>query len=185
MKKKKYTTHKQKFYRINQYIKAPQVRVIMDDGENLGVIDLAEAFFKAKQKGMDLVQVTEKLVPPVCKIIDFSKFKYQQQKKDQAGKQKGKKQDIKEVRFTPFIGKGDFDARINKTRGFLEDGDKVKLTVKFTGRQITRKDFGNKVMENALAELGEICRVEQPPKLQGKMLFMIIKPTGNLNQKNK
>jgi translation initiation factor IF-3 len=167
-----------KFYKINQYIKADQVRLISEE-ENLGLVPLPEALFKAKQQGKDLVQVTEKVTPPVCKIIDFQKFRYQQQKKDQSGKKKGKTQEMKEVRFTPFIGKGDFDARIKKIRSFLEDGDKVKITVKFTGRQITRKDFGNKVMDNALQELGDICKVEQPSKLQGKMLYMIIKPTGN------
>ena len=172
-----------KFYKVNQYIKSQEVRVITD-GENLGVIPLAEALFKAKQQGKDLVQVTDSVIPPVCKIIDFQKFRYQEQKKDQSGKKKGKTQEIKEVRFTPFIGRGDFESRLKKIKGFLEDGDKVKITVKFTGRQITRKDFGNRVMDNALEELGDICKVEQTPKLQGKMLFMIIKPTGNLNQKN-
>jgi len=165
-----------KFFRINQYIKAEKVRVITDDGDNLGLLTLDEAMFKARQMNLDLVQVTEKVDPPVCKIIDFRKFKYNQQKKNQSGKKKTKTQDIKEVRFTPFIGQGDFDARMKKIHAFLEDGDKVKLTVKFTGRQITRKDFGDRVMNNALAELGDTISVEQQPKLQGKMLYMVIKP---------
>lgn len=169
-----------KFYKVNQFIKAEEVRLIADDGENFGIVSLSEALFKAKQKNMDLVQVTEKVNPPICKLIDFQKFKYQEQKKVQSGKKKGKTQEVKEVRFTPFIGKADFDSRIKKIKGYLEDGDKVKLTVKFTGRQITRKDFGNKVMDNAVEVLADLCKVEQTPKLQGKMLFMIIKPTGNV-----
>lgn len=165
-----------KFYKINQNIKADKVRVIDADGENLGVIPLEEAFFKARQQGMDLVEVSEKADPPVVRIIDFRKFQYLEQKKDQAGKKKGKTQEVKEVRFTPFIGKSDFDSRIKKIRTFLEEGDKVKLTVKFVGRQITRKDFGDKVMSNALTELDDIAKVETPPTLQGKMLAMIVRP---------
>ncbi len=129
-----------------------------------------------------MVQVTEKVEPPICKIIDFRKYVYNQQKKEQAGKKKGKTQDTKEIRFTPFIGRGDFESRLKKIKGFLEDGDKVKLTVKFTGRQITRKDFGNRVIQNVLEELGETYKIESPPKLQGKMLFMVIKPTGNFKK---
>lgn len=168
-----------KYFRINQNIRAEKVRVITEEGENLGVITVEEALFKARQLGLDLVEITDKATPPICKIIDFRKFKYNESKKDQSGKKKSKQQDIKEVRFTPFIGTGDFLNRIKKIRAFLEDGDKVKLTVKFTGRQITRKDFGDKVMSNALKELGEdLYSIEQHPKLQGKMLYMIIKPKG-------
>jgi translation initiation factor IF-3 len=165
-----------RYYKLNQYIKDPKVRVIDHDGKNLGVMDTSEALFQAKRDDMDLVMVTENAKPPVCRIIDFRKFRYNQQKKEQSGKQKGKKQDIKEVRFTPFIGKGDFDSRIKKIRAFLEDGDKVKLTVKFVGRQITRKDFGNRVMNNAWQAVQDISKVESEPKLQGKILAMTIKP---------
>jgi translation initiation factor IF-3 len=164
-----------KFYRINQYIKSPEVRVILD-GENLGVLKLEEALFKAKQAGLDLVEVTGKAKPPICKIIDFRKFRYNQQKKESAGKKKGKTQDIKEVRFTPFIGQGDLESRVKKIRGFLEDGDKVKLTVKFVGRQITRKDFGDRVLQQVLDQLDGLIKIEQDVKLQGKLLSMVIKP---------
>jgi translation initiation factor IF-3 len=125
---------------------------------------------------MDLVEVTDKATPPVCRIIDFRKFRYNEQKKDQSGRKKGKSQDIKEVRFTPFIGRGDFDSRIKKIRSFLEEGDKVKLTVKFVGRQITRKDFGDRIMNEALVAVEDIAKVESEPTLQGKMLAMVIKP---------
>lgn len=151
------------------------MRLIIDD-ENLGVVPLVEAIFKARQKGLDLVQVSEKVDPPICKAIDFRKFVYKQQKKDQAGRKKGKAQDTKEIRFTPFIGKADLESRVKKIQGFLEAGDKVKLTVKFTGRQITRKDFGNRVLKSALEALEGTYKVESEPRLQGKMLFMIIKP---------
>jgi translation initiation factor IF-3 len=142
----------------------------------LGVLRTEEALFKAKQKGLDLVEVTDKANPPVCRIIDFRKFRYKEQKKDQAGKKKGRAQDIKEVRFTPFIGRSDFESRVKKIRSFLEEGDKVKLTVKFVGRQITRKDFGDRIMGEALQAVEDIAKVESEPTLQGKMLGMVIKP---------
>ncbi|NMC36145.1 translation initiation factor IF-3 [Candidatus Beckwithbacteria bacterium] len=168
-----------KYYKLNQYIKAPEVRVIDETGENIGVIATTEALFKARQKGLDLVEVTEKANPPVCRIVDFRKFRYNEQKKTEAGNKKGKSQDLKEVRFTPFIGRSDLENRVKKIRSFLEDGDKVKLAVKFVGRQITRKDFGDRVMNEALELLGEeYYKVESEPKLQGKMLSMVIKPTG-------
>jgi translation initiation factor IF-3 len=174
---KKYNPQQnRKYYQVNQYIKAPQIRVIANDGENLGVISLAEAQQAAKERGLDLVMVTENANPPVCRIIDFKKFRYKEQKKDQSGRKKGKSQDVKEVRFTPFIGKNDLDNRIKKIRSFLEGGDKVKLTVKFVGRQITRKDFGNRVIQVVLEEIEDIAKVESEPKLQGKILAMTVKP---------
>jgi translation initiation factor IF-3 len=173
-----------KYYKVNQNIKVPEVRVIAD-GKNLGVMPTQEAMFKARQQGLDLVEVSSKAKPPICKIIDFRKFRYNEQKKDQAGKKKGKTQDVKEVRFTPFIGRGDFESRIKKIKTFLNDDDKVKLTVKFVGRQITRKDFGDRVLNNALQELEDLYKVESEPVLQGKILSMIIKPTGSKPTENK
>ena len=168
--------YKRKYYKINQYIQDPKVRVIIDGGENLGVIKLEEAKKIAAEKSLDLVVVTENAKPPVCKIIDFKKLRYNEQKKTQSGRKKGKVQDIKEVRFTPFIGKNDLDNRVKKIRTFLEDGDKVKLTVKFVGRQITRKDFGNRVIQTVYEEIEDIAKIEVEPKLQGKILAMIVKP---------
>jgi len=120
--------------------------------------------------------VSEKVDPPIFKAIDLRKFMNKQQKKDQSGRKKGKTKYTKEIRFTPFIGKADLESRVKKIKGFLESGDKVKLTVKFTGRQITRKDFGNRVLESTLELLEGMYKVESEPRLQGKMLFMIIKP---------
>ncbi len=166
-----------KFYKINQFIKSDKVRVISDN-ENLGEMTLAEALFKARQKGMDLVQVSDKVEPPICKIVDFRKFQYGEQKKEQAGKKKGNKQEVKEIWFTPFIGQGDFQSRIKKIKAFLSDGDKVKLTVKFVGRQITRKDFGDRVLHQAMEELEDLYKIETNPVLQGKLMSMTIRPSG-------
>lgn len=166
-----------KFYKINQFIKAEKVRVIVDN-ENLGEMSLAEAFFRARQKGMDLVQVSDKVNPPICKIVDFRKFQYGEQKKEQAGKKKGNKQEVKEIWFTPFIGQGDFESRIKKIKTFLSQGNKVKLTVKFVGRQITRKDFGDRVLNQAMEALEDLFKIETNPVLQGKLLTMTIRPSG-------
>jgi len=166
-----------KFYKINQFIKADKVRVIADN-QNLGEMSLSEAMFRARQKGMDLVQVSDKIEPPICKIVDFRKFQYGEQKKEQAGKKKGNKQEVKEIWFTPFIGQGDFQSRIKKIKSFLSDGDKVKLTVKFVGRQITRKDFGDRVLNQAMEELEDLYKIETNPVLQGKLLTMTIRPSG-------
>src|SRR3989338_2758439 len=144
-----------KYHQTNQYITAPNLRVIGADDKQIGVMSRDEALFKAKQLGMDLVMVAEKAQPPVVKIIEFSKFKYQQAQKNKESVKKDKTKDIKEIRFTPFIGQKDFDTRIAKIKDYLADGHKIKLTVKFTGRQITRKDFGDVVLNKATHALIE------------------------------
>jgi translation initiation factor IF-3 len=125
-----------------------------------------------------VVLVAEKADPPVAKIIDFKKFKYQEDKKEQAGKKKAKQQEVKEFRFTPFIAPNDFEMRVNRARKFLEKGDKVKLTVKFIGRQITRKEFGEQLLNKATGLLSQVGAVESPAKWQGRLLTTTLRPTG-------
>jgi len=137
---------------------------------------LDEALFKARQQNLDLVEVAEKAKPPVCKIIDFKKFKYQESKKEQAGKRKNKQQDVKEFRFTPFIAQNDFEMRVKRARKMLEGENKVKLTVKFVGRQMTRKEFGQNLLTKAIDQLKEISVVETAPKWQGRLLSTVLKP---------
>ncbi len=165
-----------KYHKINQYITDPQLRVIGPDEKQIGVLSRDEALFKAKQLGMDLVMVAEKAKPPVVKIIEFSKFKYQESQKLKEGGKKDKSQDQKEIRFTPFIAQGDFETRIEKIKDYLADGHKIKLTVKFTGRQITRKDFGDAILKRAGHALIEYGTQETEPKLQGKLMWTIISP---------
>ena len=143
-----------------------------------------EALFKARQKGLDLVEVASKANPPVCKIIDFKKFIYQENKKARTGKKK-KKQGLKGIRFTPFIASKDFEVRVNRAKEFLTDGYKVKLTVKFVGRQITRKQFGYDLLKKAIQQLEEISKVESEPKLQGKLLMMVLSPSIKQDAKTK
>ena len=142
-----------------------------------------EALFKARQKGLDLVEVASKADPPVCKIIDFKKFIYQENKKARTGKKK-KRQGLKGIRFTPFIASKDYEVRVNRAKEFLADGYKVKLTVKFVGRQITRKQFGYDLLKKAVEQLKEISKVETEPKLQGKLLMMVLSPSAKQTEKN-
>lgn len=140
--------------------------------------------FKARQKGLDLVEVASKADPPVCKIIDFKKFKYQENKKQRAGKKKGVRQDTKEIRFTPFIAQNDFNIRIEKAKQFLKEGNNVRLTVKFVGRQITRKQFGYELLKKAIKQLKELSRTENEPKWQGRLLTISLKPSKKPKKEN-
>lgn len=164
-----------KFYRTNQYIKYPQVRVIDEAGQQVGVMSSSEALRLAQEKELDLVEITAKAKPPIVKIIDFSKFKYLESKKDRAGQSRST-QDTKEVRFSPFMAENDINVRLKKAEKFLKTGDKVKLVVKFTGRQISKKDFGDKVMSYALGQLEPVATLTQEPKLIGKLLIAQVKP---------
>ena len=158
------------FYKINHHIKEPEVRVVDKEGTQLGVLPTQEAVSKAQADNLDLVLVAPNAKPPVAKIVDFSKFKYEQKQKNKSGKKNTKSVDIKEIRFTPFIAAGDYNMRIKKARQFLEDGNKVKLNVKFVGRQITRKQFGEDLLKKAIEELSDISKVEREPVFQGKIL---------------
>jgi translation initiation factor IF-3 len=150
--------------------------VVDEEGEQIGILKKEDALDRAREAGLDLVVVSEKAKPPVAKIIEFAKFRYQQKQKAAAGRKKAKSVEIKEIRFTPFIADGDYNQRIIKARKFIEGRDKVRLTVKFVGRQITRKEFGYKLLERAIEELSDIAKVEFQPRLQGKLLFTQLQP---------
>lgn len=155
------------------------MRVVDEKGGQLGVMSLGEALFRSRQKGLDLVEVAANATPPVCKIINFKKFLYQEEKKDKAGRKKAKKQETKEIRFTPFIAQNDFNIRINKAKDFLAEGNRVKLSVKFMGRQITRKEFGYELLNKASIALKDVGQVEDQPKWLGKILLLSLKPIKN------
>lgn len=165
-----------KFYQINQYIRADELRVIDSDSKQVGVLPREEALEMAKAKGLDLVEIAPKAKPPVAKIIDFKKFKYLEAKKEREAKSKSGKVELKEVRFTPFIAQGDFESRMGRIRDFFQNGDRVKVVVKFTGRQITRTDFGRKVLDRIVTELEEEAKPDGEAKLQGKQLYLILNP---------
>lgn len=176
IKKKK---PKKKYYQTNQYIKAETLRVVDTKAAQLGVMSTKEALKLAAEKKLDLVLVGPNAKPPVAKLINFSNFKYQQQKKEQSSNKKAKSSEIKELRITPFIAPNDLNTRLKKAREFLEDGDRVRINVKFVGRQITRKEFGHEVLENITEELKEISNVDQKPKMQGRIMTMTLKPNKN------
>ena len=132
----------------------------------------------AQEQGLDLVEVASKANPPVCKLINFKKFRYLERKKDSEGKKKSKRLELKEIRFTPFIGKNDLEYRIKKAEGFLKEGHKVKITVKFVGRQITRKEFGYDLLNTVTEKLRTLSSVELEPKFVGKLLSMTLAPIG-------
>lgn len=145
-------------------------------GTQLGVLTKSEALKEALEAGLDLVLVAPNANPPVAKIVDFAKFKYQQQQKTSTSKKKSSKVELKEIRFTPFIAQGDFDVRVKKAREFLEDGNIVRLNVKFVGRQITRKQFGQDLVSKAIDQLSDVSSVEREPAFQGKILSAQLQP---------
>lgn len=166
-----------KYYTTNERIRALEVRVLNEFGEMIGVMSKSEALNKAREADKDLVLINEAAKPSIVKIIDLAKFKYQEQQKKAQSRKKAKKQDIKEVRFTPFMGEGDFDSRLKKVIKFLEKGDKVRLSLMFKGRAITKKEFGFNSFDRIFEATSEIGTVEMKPKLMGKKLIAQIMPT--------
>jgi translation initiation factor IF-3 len=164
------------FYKVNHFIQSAELRVLDQFNKQVGVMTKMDALKKAQELGTDLVEIAPKAIPPVAKLIDFAKFKYQQQQKEQEEKKKAKIQEIKELQFSPVIAQGDFDSRMKKARNYLEGGDKVRLVVKFKGRMIARKDLGERVLNRALEQLGELSIVEIQPKLMGKLIMMQLSP---------
>ncbi len=181
---------KRKFYRINHYIKAPKVRVVDEAGKQIGILSLGEALKKAEKVGLDLVEVAPNASPPVAKIIDFKKFKYLESKKKKEERKKSKKGEIKEIRFRPFIAKKDLEFRFARAEEFLKEGHKLKVTVRFFGREITRKQFGYELLKKFVDRLSFLSVVDQEPRFMGRQLVMVLSPSrasknGQKKTKNK
>jgi len=155
---------------MNESIRAPELRVISETGEQIGVMSKTAALQLSEQENKDLIIIASQATPPVAKLIQYSKFKYQQQQKKQEEKRASKKSEIKELRLSPFIAEGDLNSRIDRVREFLEDGFKVRLHVRFKGREITKKDFGYEVMHKVIEAISDVGQVEIEPKISGKML---------------
>jgi len=166
----------QKYYKINRQITAPTLRLLDEDGKQINVVTLAEAFQLSAESGLDLVEVASSAVPPVVKLIEFSKFKYQEAKKAKAEKKGMKGGETKEIQMTPFIGQGDYDTRVKKSREFLTTGNKVKLSIKFQGRQIQKPEFGHQLVERFKNDLADISAPEGTAKLIGKRLLITFTP---------
>lgn len=165
-----------KFYRINYQIAAAQVRLISEKGNQIGIKDKLDALKLAQAEGKDLVEIAPNAKPPVVKIIDFKKFKYLEAKKDRESRKKVKNVTIKEIRLSPFMGEHDLHTRLSQGREFLKEGNQLKITVPFRGREITKKEFGMEVIKKALAGLSEISRVIKEPHFEGRVLVAILAP---------
>ncbi|WP_345295661.1 translation initiation factor IF-3 [Luteimonas vadosa] len=165
-----------KQHRRNQDIRVPNVRVIGDDGEMIGVLTREEALQKAQDAGLDLVEIQPHADPPVCRIMDFGKFKFEAQKKANAAKKKQKQVEIKEVKFRPVTDVGDYEIKMRKMRAFLEDGDKIKVNIRFRGREMSHQELGREMAARIEADLGEDIVVESRPRLEGRQMVMMIAP---------
>jgi translation initiation factor IF-3 len=160
--------------RTNQRIRVKQVRCIDEEGKMLGVMDTADALAIASQKGLDLVEIAPDQRPPVCRIMDFGKFKYEQKKKDQASKKKQHQSQVKEVRVRPKIAEHDVMVKVRKAREFLAEGDRVQINCLFRGREMAHKELGIKVMQEVFHHLQDIARVEREPHLEGRRMVMLV-----------
>lgn len=165
-----------KFYRINQYIQAKEVRVVDGSGKQIGVLPIFNAIQKAREAGVDLIEVAPLAKPPVCKIIDFKKFKYLEAKKEREEKKGQKKGELKEILLSPFIATNDLNTRKKRITEFLKEGNKVKVRVKFSGRELSKKSFGERVLNQVVNDLAEISVKEGEAKFQGRELFLILAP---------
>ena len=162
--------------KVNERIRSPQVQVISSDGKNLGTLDTLKAIHIAKEEGLDLIEISPNANPPVCKIIDIGKYKYDLQKKANKAKKKQKIVNLKEIKLRPVTEIHDYNFKIKNAQRFLEKGDKVKFTVKFKGREMQHTHLGNQLMERIINDTTSVGKVEVHPKLEGKQIIMIINP---------
>ena len=159
---------------INEQIKARQVRLVDEAGEQAGVVSIQDALARAEEVGLDLVEISPNAEPPVCKILDYSKYKYEQQKKAAEARKKQKVIEVKELKFRPNIDDHDYDVKIKAARRFLEAGDKVKITLRFRGREMAHLDLGMKVMARVREELADLAKVEMDARVEGRQAIMIL-----------
>jgi len=162
--------------RINGMITVPKVLVIGADGEKLGVVDTDSALAMAEEEGLDLVEVSPNVSPPVCKILDYGKLKYQEQKKASEARKRQKTVDVKEIKMRPNIDKHDYDVKMRSVTKFIGEGDKVKVTMRFRGREMAHQELGMQVLTRVREEVDEIAKVEASPKLEGRQMMMVLAP---------
>ena len=165
-----------KYTRLNQSIKTPEVRLIGVEGENLGVVKISDALEIAKEADLDLVEVTPNAKPPVCKVMNDGKFRFEQNKKAQQAKKKQKQQQVKEIKLRPGTEENDYQTKLNNIKRFITDGDKAKITIRFRGRELAHKEIGMKQVERIEKDLEDIAEVEQRAKFEGRQIVMVIAP---------
>ena len=165
--------------RINERIGVREVRVVAEDGEQLGVLPTRDALLKARELGLDLVEVSPKSRPPVCRIMDFGKYKYEQAKKARVARKRQHQTELKEIKFRPKIEKHDYEFKKKHITEFLEHGDKVKITLMFRGREMTHLDLGRKLLDRLAEDLKEVAKVEGPPHQEGRLMILLLAPLPN------
>ncbi len=173
----KRTIAQEKTQRLNEEITAPEVRLVGIEGEQLGIVPVRQALALAEEAGVDLVEIAPLAAPPVCKIMDFGKFKYQEAKRAHDAKLKQKQIQVKEVKFRPGTDDNDYSIKLRNLIKFLQEGDKAKITLRFRGREMAHQEFGIRMLERIKADLEEVGTVEQFPKMEGRQLVMVIAPT--------
>lgn len=161
---------------MNERIRAPEIRLIGAEGENIGVISPDRAMMLAAEAGLDLVEISPNATPPVAKIMDFGKFKYEQQKKESEARKKQKTIEVKEIKFRPNTDTHDYDVKMRSVVKFLEGGDKVKVTLRFRGREMAHADLGRKLLERVAGDIEELGKIESMPRLEGRQMVMMINP---------
>jgi translation initiation factor IF-3 len=165
-----------KTYRINHFITAPEVRLVAEDGQQLGVVTTLEARKKAEELGVDLVEVASSASPPVAKLINYKKFRYQEDRRERSAKKNTHRVEMKELWLGPLIGEHDLLTRVSRGKEFLETGDHVKFTVRFSGREMAHKEFGYKVVDRVRELLADTAEVEKDPQFLGRQLSVTFRP---------
>lgn len=163
--------------RVNDRIRVNEIRLIGAEGENVGVVTPRQGIAMAEEVGLDLVEISPNASPPVCKIMDFGKFKYEQQKRESEARKKQKTIEVKEVKFRPNTDTHDYDVKMRNVFKFLENGDKVKVTLRFRGREMAHQNLGRELLERVADDVQEIGKVENMPKMEGRQMVMMIGPS--------
>jgi translation initiation factor IF-3 len=161
---------------MNEDIRVPEVRLIDQTGQNVGVVSTADALVRANEAGLDLVEISPDANPPVAKILDFGKYKYQEQKKAAEARKKQKVVEIKEIKMRPSIDDHDYDVKMRSIRRFFDEGDKVKVTLRFRGRELSHQEIGWQVLQRVKADTEEIAKVESEPRMEGRQMVMVLAP---------
>jgi translation initiation factor IF-3 len=162
--------------RFNEFITSPKVRVIDENGENLGVMVTREAMEQANEIGLDLVEVSPNADPPVAKYLDVGKFKYEAQKKANLARKSQRTQEIKEIKMRPNIDDHDYDTKMKKVFDFIKEGDKVKITLRFRGRELAHGELGMRLLQRVQEDVTEVAKVEQHPRMEGRQMLMVLAP---------
>lgn len=176
MKKRNNRRSNTKFYRINERIFAQSLRVLDQEGKQIGILSKNEALEKARQQELDLVEIAPQATPPVARIIDFKKFLYQEEKKRREEKKKAKSSETKEVRLGPFMSDNDLNVMVGRVKEFLADNNKVKLVVRFTGRQMAHPEFGHQILDKAIGMVSNLSKVDKDKHFEGRQLITLLSP---------